>query len=56
MVKLVVTVVVVEGHSGERRKRETMVKKEKKLGGKLIFYRIWPLISSSSGHEIHIYL
>lgn len=32
VVKLVVTVVVVEGHSGERRKRETLVEKEKKLG------------------------
>jgi hypothetical protein len=33
VVKLVVRVVVVEGHDGERRKRETMVEKEKTRGG-----------------------
>jgi hypothetical protein len=57
MVKLVVRMVVAEGHDGERRKRETMVETEKTRGGaELIFCRLWPLISPSSGHEIHIYL
>jgi hypothetical protein len=56
VVKLVVRMVVAEGHDGERRKRETMVEKEKTRGAELIFCRLWPLISPSSGHEIHIYL
>jgi hypothetical protein len=53
---MVVKLVVAEGHDGERRKRETMVEKEKTRGAELIFCRLWPLISPSSGHEIHIYL
>ena len=30
--------------------------KRKPGGAELIFYRLWPLISPFSGHEIHIYL
>jgi hypothetical protein len=37
VVKLVVRMVVAEGHDGERRKRETMVEKEKTRGGRADF-------------------
>jgi len=40
----------------EREGKETMVEKEKTKGAELIFCQLWPLISPSSGHEIHIYL
>jgi hypothetical protein len=53
VVKLMVRMVVAESHDEERKKRETMVEKKE---GKLIFYRLWPLISPSSNHEIHLYL
>jgi hypothetical protein len=54
VVKLVVRVVVDKGHSGERRKRETMVEKEKIRGGANLL--TLASISPPSGHEIHIYL
>jgi len=38
VIKLVVRVVMVERHNGERWKRETMVEKEKIEVGELIFY------------------
>ena len=37
VVKLVVRMVVAEGHDGERRKRETMVETEKTRGGRADF-------------------
>jgi vacuolar-type H+-ATPase catalytic subunit A/Vma1 len=57
VVKLVVGVVVAEGHGGERKKRETVVEKEKtREKADFFFYQLWPLISPPSGHEIHSYL
>ena len=51
------------GESGGGRWPQCIEKGKRNKGGKrkpggaeLIFYRLWPLISPSSGHEIHIYL
>jgi hypothetical protein len=49
VVKLVVTVVVVEGHDEERKKRE-------KTWQKADFWQFWTRFSSCSGHEIHPYI
>jgi len=39
-----------------KKERKEKQWKKKNWGGKLIFYRLWPLIYPSLDHEIHPYL